>query len=111
MDKQSCYLFGRDKRVVDIAIDHPSCSGQHAVWQYRMHSQKDPMTGEWDDEVRPYLMDLETTNGTYLNGMKMESARYYEIKDGDLIKFAMSTRDYVVVKVKEIPRQDPANKE
>lgn len=31
----SCYLFGRERRVADIPTDHPSCSKQHAVLQYR----------------------------------------------------------------------------
>lgn len=31
--RQSAYLIGRDRLVADIAIDHPSCSKQHAVIQ------------------------------------------------------------------------------
>lgn len=31
----SCYLFGRERRVADIPTDHPSCSKQHAVLQFR----------------------------------------------------------------------------
>lgn len=31
--RQSAYLVGRDRLVADIAIDHPSCSKQHAVFQ------------------------------------------------------------------------------
>ena len=33
--RQSAYLFGRERLVADIPIDHPSCSKQHAVLQYR----------------------------------------------------------------------------
>ena len=33
--QQSAYLFGREREVVDIPTDHPSCSKQHAVLQYR----------------------------------------------------------------------------
>jgi hypothetical protein len=33
--RQSCYLFGRERRVADVPTDHPSCSKQHAVLQYR----------------------------------------------------------------------------
>jgi hypothetical protein len=29
--RQSAYLFGRDRLVADIPIEHPSCSKQHAV--------------------------------------------------------------------------------
>ncbi|RHN57057.1 putative transcription factor interactor and regulator FHA-SMAD family [Medicago truncatula] len=34
--RQSCYLFGRERRVADIPTDHPSCSKQHAVIQFRI---------------------------------------------------------------------------
>lgn len=33
--RQSAYLLGRQRRIADIPIDHPSCSKQHAVFQYR----------------------------------------------------------------------------
>lgn len=33
--RQSAYLLGRHRRIADIPIDHPSCSKQHAVFQYR----------------------------------------------------------------------------
>ena len=34
--RQSAYLIGRDRIVADLPIDHPSCSKQHAVLQYRV---------------------------------------------------------------------------
>ncbi|KAG9143412.1 hypothetical protein Leryth_017792 [Lithospermum erythrorhizon] len=61
---QSCYLFGRERRVADIPTDHPSCSKQHAVLQYRQL--------ESDQAVQPYLMDLGSTNCTYINCKRME---------------------------------------
>lgn len=33
IQRQSAYLIGRDRTVVDIPLDHPSCSKQHAVIQ------------------------------------------------------------------------------
>lgn len=33
--RQSAYLLGRQRKIADIPIDHPSCSKQHAVFQYR----------------------------------------------------------------------------
>ncbi len=44
MHRQSAYLFGRERKVADIPIDHPSCSSQHAVLQYRQVEV--PNTGE-----------------------------------------------------------------
>lgn len=34
--RKSWYLLGRDRHVCDIPLDHPSCSKQHAVLQYRL---------------------------------------------------------------------------
>ncbi len=34
--RQSAYLLGRDRKVADVPLDHPSCSKQHAVLQYRL---------------------------------------------------------------------------
>ncbi len=33
--RQTSYLFGRERKVADVPTDHPSCSKQHAVLQYR----------------------------------------------------------------------------
>jgi smad nuclear-interacting protein 1 len=43
-------------------------------------------------------MDLESTNGTLLNGEKIEPARYYELIKDDVINFGFSKRDYVIMK-------------
>jgi smad nuclear-interacting protein 1 len=45
----------------------------------------------------PYLMDLESTNGTYLNGDKMEAGRFYELLEKDVFKFGFSEREYVLL--------------
>ena len=80
-------------------MDHPSISSQHAVVQFREICKEDDC-GNYYYLVNPYIMDLESTNGTFLNGEKIDSARYYELKHGDVIKFAGSTRDYVIMKQK-----------
>ena len=33
--RQSMYLVGRDEKVCDLPVAHPSCSKQHAVIQFR----------------------------------------------------------------------------
>jgi len=93
---QSAYLFGREREVADIPTDHPTCSKQHAVLQYRM-IQKEDEEGEILKIVKPYIMDLESTNGTFLNGERVESMRYYELKERDVIKFGTSTREFVLL--------------
>ncbi|KAJ3702404.1 hypothetical protein LUZ61_006109 [Rhynchospora tenuis] len=94
--RQSCYLFGRERRVADIPTDHPSCSKQHAVLQYRQVEKEQP-DGMMAKKVRPYLMDLESTNGTFINDNRLEPRRYYELFEKDTIKFGNSSREYVLL--------------
>ncbi|KAK1435744.1 hypothetical protein QVD17_01513 [Tagetes erecta] len=94
--RQTCYLFGRERRVADIPTDHPSCSKQHAVLQYRQVEKEQP-DGMLKKEVRPYIMDLGSTNGTFLNDNRIEPERYYELMEKDTIKFGNSSREYVIL--------------
>lgn len=41
--RQSAFLFGRDRNVVDVPIEHPSCSKQHAVLQFRQIVETDAL--------------------------------------------------------------------
>lgn len=93
---QSAYLLGRDRRVADIPIDHPSCSLQHAAIQFRA-VQFERSDGSVGKRVRPYVIDLESSNGTYLNNKRIEARKFVELFEKDVIKFGFSTRDYVVL--------------
>ncbi|XP_037532072.1 smad nuclear-interacting protein 1 [Nematolebias whitei] len=94
--RQSAYLMGRQRKIADIPIDHPSCSKQHAVFQYRLveYTKADGTTGR---RVRPYIIDLGSGNGTYLNNQRIEPQRYYELKEKDVLKFGFSSREYVLL--------------
>ncbi|KAK7690016.1 hypothetical protein QCA50_006659 [Cerrena zonata] len=94
--RQSAYLFGRDKTVVDIPLDHPSSSKQHAVIQYRQITEKNEY-GEQKRVIKPFIIDLESTNGTHVNGEQIPESRYYELKLSDIIKFGESNREYVLL--------------
>uniref|UniRef100_A0A803L9A2 FHA domain-containing protein n=1 Tax=Chenopodium quinoa TaxID=63459 RepID=A0A803L9A2_CHEQI len=94
--RQSCYLFGRERRIADIPTDHPSCSKQHAVLQYRQVEKEQP-DGMVSKQVRPYLMDLGSTNKTFINENPIEAQRYYELFEKDTIKFGNSSREYVLL--------------
>lgn len=48
LGRQSCYLLGRDRTVADIPVEHPSCSKQHAVIQFRLVTKRN----EFGDEQR-----------------------------------------------------------
>lgn len=92
---QSCWLFGREAAVVDYLIEHPSSSKQHAVVQFR-YMEKTNEHGDRKGKVRPYVIDLESANGTSVNGEAVPQGRYVELRDGDVLAFGHSTREYVV---------------
>ena len=47
--------------------------------------------------VKPYICDLESTNGTFLNGERLVAARMVELVEGDTLNFGTSTRDYTLL--------------
>ncbi|TDL18085.1 SMAD/FHA domain-containing protein [Rickenella mellea] len=94
--RQSAYLIGRDRAIADISIDHPSCSKQHAVIQHRQVQEKNEF-GTSKAVIKPFIIDLESTNGTHVNDEAIPPARYYELKASDVIKFGQSTREYVLL--------------
>ncbi|EUB56483.1 Smad nuclear-interacting protein 1 [Echinococcus granulosus] len=85
--RQSGYLIGSAQHIADLPMAHPSISKQHAVLQFRFTKGR----------VRLYVIDLESTNGTFLNNKKIEPRRYYELREKDVLKFGYSTREYVVM--------------
>ena len=87
LHRQSAYLIGKDRKIADIPVDHPSCSRQHAVLQYRFVKNK----------VLPYIIDLNSSNGTYLNNQKIDPQRYVELREKDVLKFGYSSREYVLL--------------
>ena len=89
--RMSAFLVGRNKDIAEIWTPHPSCSSQHAVLQFRRRGNR----------VLPYVMDLGSTNGTFLNENRIDKARYYELRHKDILKFANSSRDYVILREKE----------
>ena len=122
-DKEECvvnifnrqsYLLGRKKKLANIFLEHISSSNEHAVIQYRsVQVHKKTIDGVLDMEhgrekytVRPYLLDLQSTNGTYLNGKRIEHSRYYELMDSDVIKFGISKKEYVIMKGMQLSKEE-----
>ncbi|AEO68088.1 uncharacterized protein THITE_2117449 [Thermothielavioides terrestris NRRL 8126] len=93
---RSCWLIGRELAVVDLPAEHPSISKQHAVIQFR-YTEKRNEFGDKIGRVKPYLIDLESANGTMLNGERVPESRYLELRNKDLIQFGSSTREYVIM--------------
>uniref|UniRef100_H2Y4M1 FHA domain-containing protein n=1 Tax=Ciona savignyi TaxID=51511 RepID=H2Y4M1_CIOSA len=104
LHRQSAYLLGRLRRIADIPIDHPSCSKQHAVFQFRLvlfntftRLMDIVVDGVKKRRVKPYIIDLGSANGTYVNNERIEAQRYLELKEKDLLKFGFSSREYVLL--------------
>jgi smad nuclear-interacting protein 1 len=86
LHRKGYFIFGREENLADIVLNNPSCSKEHAALQYRKKPGGSPAL---------YLIDLESTNGTFLNGERVVPAHYIEMKDGDVVTFGQSTKDYV----------------
>lgn len=91
---RSCWLVGRDGAVVDLPAEHPSISKQHAVIQFR-YTEKRNEFGDKIGKVKPYIIDLESANGTVLNEEKIPDSRYLELRNKDMVQFGHSSREYV----------------
>ncbi|KAL0880124.1 hypothetical protein ABMA27_002608 [Loxostege sticticalis] len=94
--RQSAFLIGRDKKVADIPLEHPSISKQHAALQFRATPFTRP-DGTQGRRVRPYIIDLDSANGTFVNNKKVEPRRYVELLERDVVKFGFSQREYVLL--------------
>ncbi|KAI9643717.1 hypothetical protein NHQ30_008340 [Ciborinia camelliae] len=96
LSTRSCWLIGRELAVVDLAAEHPSISKQHAAIQFKATEK----TNEFGDKIRkvkPYLIDLDSANGTMMNKDPVDKSRYFELMDKDMIQFGHSTREYVLM--------------
>ena len=49
------------------------------------------------NRVRPYIIDLNSSNGTFLNNQKIEPQKYVELMEKDVLKFGYSSREYVLL--------------
>ena len=98
--QKSCWLLGRSYEVVDYVLEHPSSSGQHGAIQFRyiQKTVEDEFGVKTErGKVKPYIIDLDSSNGTELNGETVDPSRYHELRDKDILKFAGSEREYVVM--------------
>lgn len=74
-----------EKQVVlaDIPVPEETCSKQHCVIQFRNVA----------DKLIPYVIDLDSANGTVLNDVALPHARYVELKSGDILRFSEHEED------------------
>ncbi|KAI6244736.1 Smad nuclear-interacting protein [Erysiphe necator] len=95
LNRKSCWLVGREQAIVDVFSEHPSVSKQHAVIQFR-YIQKSEI-GVQSGRVKPYIIDLDSSNGTSLNKEEIPKSRYLELRNKDILQFAHSSREYVLM--------------
>lgn len=85
--RASFTTFGRHKDN-DFPVLHESLSRLHSVIQY--------------GKERVWLWDC-SANGTKVNGRKVSKEEYVQLKIGDTIKFASSTREYILKPDETVP--------
>ena len=86
--------FGRELDN-DIILSQAGASRYHSklIWK----------NGEW------YIRDLGSTNGTYLNGEKIEPEKDIKLKNGDIIRIGTQTMCFAE-KPEDVPEIPPADK-
>jgi len=94
---ESCYLCGTSTEVADVLLSHPTCEEQHSVLQFRM-VEKEGKDHLMVKSVRLYILDLESTHGTYINGERIKPDFYYEILDRDMVQFGKDAREFIFLK-------------
>lgn len=100
LHRSSHYLIGKDQKLCTLPMLHPSISKQHAVIQFRHKMIKGEL------KTSPYIIDLDSTNGTYLNGKRIQGSRYYQLLQKDVLKFAYSSREFVLLHVEMVGDAD-----
>ena len=104
LGSQSCWLLGRAREVVDIPLEHASASQQHAAIQFRYISKvvEDEFgVRKEKGRIKPYIIDLESSNGTELNDEDIDKGRYVELRDKDVLRFGASEREFVLMLPKD----------
>ena len=59
--------------------------------------------------VTPYVLDLGSANGTFVNNQRVEPKKYVQVMERDVLKFGFSSREYVLLhdQSKECEEGDP----
>lgn len=83
INRKKCTIFGRNAQLCDVRLDHPSISRQHSAI---LHGSSG----------NPYIVDLGSSHGTQVNHKKLQGMKRKALKDGDIVKFGASSREYHV---------------
>lgn len=97
LDQQTSYLVGTDPVLSQIPLSNTkSADEQHAVIQYRLKISTDKY-GDTHRQIKPYLIDLDSEDGTWLNSDLIPSSRYVELRHKDLLEFGKDGHEYVFI--------------
>eukprot|EP01084_Bolivina_argentea_P227926 385034_1 len=81
---EKCYvLLGRNSQMSDIILQHPSTSRRHALIGH-------------GSSGNIYVMDLCSSHGTFLNGVRLKKNHRMVLRNEDIIIFGQSTTKYYV---------------
>eukprot|EP00798_Chlamydomonas_sp_ICE-L_P014640 gene14640-20676_t len=83
IDTKPYYLLGRAADQVDIVLDDSSCSRAHAALVH--HS-----------DGRLFLIDLQSTHGTTIDGRPISGNKPAVLKDGACVKFGQLTQRFII---------------
>jgi smad nuclear-interacting protein 1 len=120
--RQRYYILGRDSSVAHVLLTHPSVSKQHAVVQFRtarwtrgegLPGAEEPSADFGGDRdlveegaVVPWLIDLSSRNGTYLNRVRIAPETFVRIRTGDTVVFGASTDECVFAQETQIEEEE-----
>ncbi len=76
--------IGRNPIVNDIILNHQSVSKEHCHLIF-------------DSNKKPYLIDLNSINGTFVNGKKIKPKTKYNLNNNDIISFGVDSNQYKLI--------------
>ncbi|KAJ3386780.1 Kanadaptin [Entophlyctis sp. JEL0112] len=92
-------LFGR-LPTCEVSLDHASVSRQHAILQSSAFPEQPALS----------LFDLNSAHGTFLNKTRIQPRTHTPLRDGDIFRFGMSSRVFVVCGLVSADGDDPGDR-
>ncbi|KAH7300942.1 hypothetical protein KP509_23G004800 [Ceratopteris richardii] len=94
VSSKGAFMFGRSEQC-DFMMEHPSISRFHAVLQFKRNGEV-------------FLYDLGSTHGTVVNKKQITGRAYIQLHVGDVFKFGLSSRLYILQgPVELMPKEGP----
>jgi FOG: FHA domain len=94
LEREKPLVIGRQPGLVDLVVNEGSVSRRHACIRY-IHDHFE-------------LCDLESLNGTFLNGLRLAPQRQYALKEHDEIRYGNSVTFRFLLRVQSVQEQPVA---